>query len=114
MWLIIFNTKKCAKILVHQKKAVPLQCSITKTGGNRVNSADYIMDYKAIYNTTLKGMEYDFSAKSDAKAEEFCKLKFNTKDIYLLNRNTGEAIHIGDRRKTNAIARRFWRKEGLV
>lgn len=72
------------------------------------------MDYKAIYNTeTIHLVEYDFTAPGNQEAIAFCERKFNAPDIFLLNRNTADCIHIGDTKVTHEIARAFFKKEGL-
>ena len=69
------------------------------------------MEFTAVYNTQkMKGIEYSFKAQNDVMAIGFTMLKFRVKDIVIVNHTTNETIHIGDKRKTNAILRAYNKK----
>lgn len=51
------------------------------------------MEFTAIYDTrVMKGVEYYFYAKDIEAAKEFCKHKFNAKNIVIRNEETKEEI----------------------
>lgn len=73
------------------------------------------MKFTAVYNTeSMKCIEYSFEAKSNEDAVRYCKSKFSVKDIFLISHDDDIKdwpIHIGDARKTSAIARAYHRKQ---
>ena len=69
------------------------------------------MEYTAVYNTQkLNGVEYSYKAQCDLLAMDFAAIKFNVNNIVIINHSTGEIIHFGDKRKTNAILRAYNKK----
>ena len=69
------------------------------------------MEFTAVYNTeSMKGVEYSFNAQSDLMAIDFAACKFSSPNILIINHSTGEILHLGDMRKTNAIQRAYNKK----
>lgn len=69
------------------------------------------MEYTAVYNTEkMKGVEYSFCAGNNEEAKEFCRNKFNAKEIFIWVHGSDFNIHIGDGRKTAALERSYVKK----
>ena len=70
------------------------------------------MEFTAVYNTeAMKGVEYSFKADSIEQAKAFCRFKFSSKDILIINHDDEQfPIHLGDARKTSAIHRAYIKK----
>ena len=74
------------------------------------------MEFTAIYNTeAMKGIEYSFKSDSVKEAKYFCHFKFSAKDIVIINHDDNDTtIHMGDKRKTNAIYRAYVKRNNAI